>query len=95
MEKLLKVQQLVRAAKALLIESENAQRFDAMQCTYILDPTIAILDTVLDEVQTVVEQEQSLQPPAVADLDEVWQAATKVQMYPFSSYPSSQPSTGT
>ncbi|MGB0563358.1 MAG: hypothetical protein ACPGVO_16370 [Spirulinaceae cyanobacterium] len=103
MEKLRKAQQLVRAAKALLIESENAQRFDALQCTYILDPAIAILDTVLEELGEVVEPEQivgystpdHLAPANEGEPETVWQAATQVQMYPFSCYPPSQRSMGT
>lgn len=80
MKELLKIQHLVRAAKALLIESENAQRFDAMQCDYILDPTIAILDAVLDEVNDVVQKEQSLQVLAPA---EVWPATAHVPIETF------------
>lgn len=93
MKELNKIQHLVRAAKALLIESENAQRFDAMQCDYILDPTIAILDTVLDEVDTVIQKEETLKLLAAAD---VWQAATRTHMYPFDNYsqPPSQSVTG-
>ncbi|NEO86496.1 MAG: hypothetical protein F6J87_19880 [Spirulina sp. SIO3F2] len=81
-----KIQNLVRAAKALLIESENAQRFDAMQCDCILDPTIAILDAVLDEVEAAAHKEASLQLLAAT---EAWPATPRTQMHPFDNY--SQP----